>query len=767
MEPSPEPLVDSPTAQGDDPPVNPPAEEEKPAPAKAKPFPFPVFWKQIRTQARSTVSDLPENALKAAFDTHDAFLKGGGTPARPGEHLDFSYKKLPRPDALLNLDLRSANLRGADLAGHAFGWANVKNADFTDADLTDADLSLVTNLQFHQLSGADLTRCKLPADIAAFPVLANVATLSQNAGKLFSTMIGAVIFVLLIAFTTSDLQVLAASGKAKLPVIDVEVSTTTFLIVSPFVLFVLYLLVHLYLQRLWGMMAQLPAIFPDGVTVDAKTYPWLVNDRIRLGFPRLKRYPTPLSWLHVVTFGTIADATVPFALLLVYLRCLIRHDWLMTGFQVGILSICTGSWAMFGGLNRVVLSRNKRILTLQGTWRKSWFGIAGTLIGLAVAGTSALTFCAFADRAFYGVPQLEYTEDLTETAKNLLKARERGQLTDTERQRTVTRWGYTQIPYLLLWLRQTSYGNLPEERSLRPEKWTDPLTALAESMTKTKPLTERQNRALVAKDILFDQVDAMAKPNLKVVAGLRDLAQRRVQEHNQKIDLQVRPINLRGMHLNFLNAPSAFLVNADLRGSQLQFANLRGADLRAALFRDEKKSINFTGANLSGATLTGADLSGATLTGANLSWATLTDANLRRATLTGANLRRATLTDADLSGATLTDADLSGADLRKVKNLDQCNLDQAVFTILLGDEKKDKDWKATQWPDGKVPSRWVEKDFDGKITASGTYKTAFLTEQELKKFIPRDDSYAKAQRAEQRLHLRKLVRVPDSPKKSR
>lgn len=539
--------------------------------------------------------------------------------------------------------LRGARLRGATLKRQNFGEMDVRDVDFSDCDLTDADLSQVQNLLPHQLSGANLTRCKLPESVSGFSQLANVAELSKNAGKLFSTMIGAVIFVLLITFTTPDLQILASSGKAKIPVLDIEVSTTVFLIVTPGVLLVLYILVHLYLQRLWAMMAQLPAIFPDGVTVDANTYPWLVNDRIRLGFSRLSAHPTPLAWLHVVAFGTIVYGTVPFAILLVYLRCLIRHDWVMTDWHLGFLAVNSAAWIMFWGLNRITLSRATRFLDMQGNWRKKSLGLIGTAAGMATATVVLACFHFIADCAFNGVVERDGVK-YTQKAIELLGERKKQS------------WGYVAIPRLLSRLRLTSFGNIPEDKSLRPEKWDDPINSLVEA-EKSAGFSDETYSAFLRKDFFVDKVDAIALGKPGVSKGLKELAKRRTQEQNQKIDLQVKSANLshqvksdnprsddRYPNLDFLEAPSAFLLHADLRGTSLQFANLSKADLRGALL--EKNDF------------TGADLSFAILTGSNLNEATLIGADLGSATLSGANMIGADLTGADLIGATLTGATL-------------------------------------------------------------------------------------------------------------
>lgn len=130
---------------------------------------------------------------------------------------------------------------------------------------------------------------------------------------------------------------------------------------------------------------------------------------------------------------------------------------------------------------------------------------------------------------------------------------------------------------------------------------------------------------------------------------------------------------------------AAVSAGGDLRGADLQRANLRNRDFAGA----DLRGANLRAADLSEADLTGADLRKADLAGADLRRATLDDANLARAILIGARLRgaslrrtnfadavlnaarfqravldRAQLVGADLSGAVLTDASLRFANLR-------------------------------------------------------------------------------------------------------
>ena len=112
------------------------------------------------------------------------------------------------------------------------------------------------------------------------------------------------------------------------------------------------------------------------------------------------------------------------------------------------------------------------------------------------------------------------------------------------------------------------------------------------------------------------------------------------------------------------------LTEADFSGADLSHASLVGADLSGAeLRRTTMKGANFSEANLKDAHLFRADLSHAVLSHANLHRAplyksNLSHADLRGADLEGAYLYEAVLSEANMKGANLVKADLREADLR-------------------------------------------------------------------------------------------------------
>ena len=159
--------------------------------------------------------------------------------------------------------------------------------------------------------------------------------------------------------------------------------------------------------------------------------------------------------------------------------------------------------------------------------------------------------------------------------------------------------------------------------------------------------------------------------------------------------------NLSGEDLCKLSGEYAFLVNADLRGSDLSRADLQNADLRGSRFEQKPyfgkavlQSTNVDNADFQSAHLDYADLRGVGLAGANLNGATLSSADLSQARLSNARIINLVLTRATLCSAHLEDvhvqqaemveanfnsATLTNAEFMNV-NLTRAHLEQADFT---------------------------------------------------------------------------------------
>ena len=157
------------------------------------------------------------------------------------------------------------------------------------ADLQGQDLTEVKGLLPEHLAGADLTGAKLPDDIAKFPALDQVAAISSEARKIFIGLLAACVYSWLVIGTTTDVALIVNTASSPLPIINTPIPIAGFYVVGATLLAAVYCYFHFYLQRLWRMLATLPAVFPDGTALDDRTDPWLLTNLVRADFKRLKR----------------------------------------------------------------------------------------------------------------------------------------------------------------------------------------------------------------------------------------------------------------------------------------------------------------------------------------------------------------------------------------------------------------------------------------------------------------------------------------------
>ena len=273
----------------------------------------------FETRAAAAFRDVSEDELRQAVEAQGRWL---ATAGREGARLDLRHARIRDAELsgarlaraiLSDSDLRGARLRGADLTGADLGSAILVGADLErarlrEADLRGADLTGVAGLLSGQPAGTDLSGARLPAQIAAFDELDQVrVTAARARGVLLAAVAGCLYSWLTIA------------GAA--------VSTIGFTWTAPPVLLVLHLVQQVYLQWLWEGLAALPAVFPDGRSLDRRVDPWLVVGLLRAHVPRLQG-ERPFAWrLQVGLVILLAWALVPGTLLLLLLRHLPSADW--------------------------------------------------------------------------------------------------------------------------------------------------------------------------------------------------------------------------------------------------------------------------------------------------------------------------------------------------------------------------------------------------------------------------------------------------------
>ena len=599
---------------------------------------------------------------------------------------------------LVNADLRQADLSWADLRGADLTGANLAGADLTgavlwDAHLVGADLTDVAGLRpnrqgaAHPLGGADLSGATLPSDVAKFAMLDNVAALSQNAGKLFVTMITADAVMQLLISQVTDVQLLTASGTVKIPVLDADIPVVTLFWLGPLVLLILYCAFHLYLQRLWEMLAGLPALFPDGVPVTQKTYPWLLNDIVGRDFPRMQRRGQPLALSQELLFTGLAYFLVPATVFPFWARYLCRHEWTMTWWHIILTSFFLWVLLWFYFLARATLQRRDAV---SGQWRVHWLpghrvikpGLV-LLSMLPAALWGAGVWKVSQEAIDLGVPR-----ELYQGSASDFLSRPRPDLGMDD--------GGRLIPRLLAELGDSPFVDFREkEVSAKPTSGADISISRTGAIERSLITSTPTPAHLKGADLRYGDLqeallaDADLRDATLSHADLRgaDLFGAKVSPKTALDGADLETAVLMGADLSGADLSTANLDGADLSGADLSGADLRGGHLSGGQMMEaystgaHRKAVTLYGlretigpdvtvTNLSRANLRGADLAGADLTGADLS-----DADLTGAYLTGAHLNEVNLSGADLMGADLTGADLTDAAVRQAKHLTQGQLD--------------------------------------------------------------------------------------------
>ena len=590
--------------------------------------PLPRPYKETRPSHKAPqYGEISPEKLREILKQHQKWVKTGGKGGEKAKLQEANLQKANLRGAnlenavLVRANLQEANLRSSHLQKAWLGEANLQkanfyNATFREAHLHDADLTGATGLLASQFAGANVSGAKLPKDIHEFKGVEQVEKISQRAQKLFlSILLGCVYCWLTIAITT-DVGLITNSGSSPLPIIQTKIPIAGFYWAAPLILLSLYFWFHLYLQRLWERLSQLPAVFPDGEALDEKVYPWLISGMVRSHVRLLKEHRPALSRIQTGISVLLAWWIIPFTFLLFWLRYIPRHDWVGTSLHVIVLVFSITAAILLHRLAAKTL-RGERASSLS--WKekvKSLPAYQHASLTVGILGLSGIIFFHLSTWAIEGV-----RPSLFDFARySSINSWE--DLSKPPPESTSLKWheGRILLPRLFDYFGYRTYANLVEaDISTKPPTWTG-------------------------------QADKL-KDEIPLVKGAK----------------------LNGANFQNANMEQAFLINADLRRAHLQGADLELAHLeKADLFEADLQKANLLHAHLEQAYLLGADLQKANLFGAHLE-----KANLAGAHLENADLREAHLEKADLAGAHLEKADLRGVYLGGVKNLTQAQLNQA------------------------------------------------------------------------------------------
>src|SRR5258708_13320555 len=106
-----------------------------------------------------------------------------------------------------------------------------------------------------------------------------------------------------------------------------------FYLIAPIFGVVIFVRFQFVLLRVGSSMAALPAVFPDGQTVEHGG-PWYLMGLVRRHFRWLRETKTPVSWLENAIATLLAYWAVPATIAALWMPYLVRQEIRATSFHV-------------------------------------------------------------------------------------------------------------------------------------------------------------------------------------------------------------------------------------------------------------------------------------------------------------------------------------------------------------------------------------------------------------------------------------------------
>ena len=599
--------------------------------------------------------------LRDATEKHAIWLDSRGVE---GLRADLSGKNLEGADMvdarladsllhktiLKGADLTLTDFRDATLVQANLSDANLLGTEFQQANLQAADLRGATGLLSAQLAGSNLFGASLPDSVSPAAGLKLLRGVADRAAWLLGVALLLNGLVWLRIFTTQDSPLVKNGSAFPFAGLQTMVPFIPFYLFGPVVILCLYLWFHLYMQRLWDGIAQLPAIFPDGTKLDT-CLPWFARWTARGHFKWLRVSQSPLAFLESAAAILMLYWVAPATLVLFWARYMTLEDLRGTTLHVllvvGAVTAAMNFPRMAGktfrsGTRKPVDPDNPSNAILLRVLRATPLGI-GAVLFLLSAGT------------LLGIPH-DYRNTTNSPSS------------------VASRWA----PDLLWTAGYNPFAQLTEtDVSAKPFGWTGRDAEL--SQVKGANLNRLRLRYIQAYGAFLARARLWQADLQNACLSEADLREANLRQ----ADLRFAAMD--GARLARASLPEANLTNSDLDQADLSEANLSFARLSESTLLDAKldganlykadahaatlqraslKKADLREANLQGANLVAASLSESYLISTNLAAARLKGADLSRAMLTGANLRKADLTGTLLAGAVLRDADLTGANLQ-------------------------------------------------------------------------------------------------------
>src|SRR6266852_4212651 len=287
--------------------------------------------------------------LAEILDQHKIWVESGG---ESGIKADLCGVNLAKADLTgvnlqgahlhrMNLegaDLSMANLRGASLVRSNLQNANLLGTELRGANLMGANLYGAEGLWFGRLGGTNLFDAVLPESISAVDSSKAIGDATKVSRWFYFLTVGASLLCCLLIAFTSDVRLLLNSSALHSARLGNLLPMTGLYLGGPLVLLALSLRFHFLLLRLWGSMAALPAVFPNGQTLE-KDGPWYLMGLVRRHFRWQGESRSAMTAFETVLSTVLAYWIVPATMFFFWLRYLTRQDFRGTLLHVFLLTV--------------------------------------------------------------------------------------------------------------------------------------------------------------------------------------------------------------------------------------------------------------------------------------------------------------------------------------------------------------------------------------------------------------------------------------------
>jgi uncharacterized protein YjbI with pentapeptide repeats len=585
------------------------------------------------------------------------------------------------------IDLASAKLEGAELVGVNLRYADLQEADLKAADLLLADLrdtclaranleetclvganleganmegaalASAMGLVPRQIAGANLRDATLPPQILEFPGLADFARASRTVMSFFTATLSVSLLSWLMIWKTKDVQLISDSSILPFLHSAAAFPTAEIYLIMPALLVAVYLTFQYHLQRLWDAVLELPAIFPDGSSLDEHK-PWIITGLIRAHFRWMNQDAPSTRFIEKAISILLAYWLVPITILCVWGRYLSAQDMHGTLLHVLLFAAATG----------VAVYSTTRVGRPEEAWASEKKISTGILEKVKSFSFSRLIAALVVALFFFSLGTVKGVPHDVARAPQFLAG-------------DIRRWA----PSVFWSIGYDPYADLTEAAiSTKPAGWTGADDQLASvkgaRLNGAKFRYAQAYGVFLATAHLFrtdftgaflSEADMrgadLGQSTLRLaILDRAQMAHTNLDRANLD-DANMTRADLRGANLSYSSLANATLVDAQLEGASLYSARMSGATLiRANLDKADFREAHLESANLEHAAmhqayLWSAKLSSAHLDNAELSTAIFIDADLRNADLHGAHFQGTVLNGANLQGANLDYADMHGA----------------------------------------------------------------------------------------------------------